>query len=109
VSILRISILAKTFSDIYIFGQRTYHKGSSKNYTWTGLPDFPWYNIPKREKIYQITIKYTKWPQSIPNGHKIYQNIPSQVPPQFTQIIIFGLKIYQLATMHMDIKADVKL
>jgi hypothetical protein len=23
----------------------------------TGLPDFPWYNIPKRGKIYQVTIK----------------------------------------------------
>jgi hypothetical protein len=22
-----------------------------------GLPDFSWYNIPKREKIYQITIR----------------------------------------------------
>jgi hypothetical protein len=56
------------------------------------LPDFYWYNISKREKIYKI--KYTKWPQNIPrrgkiyematkytttgknirNGHKIYQN-----------------------------------
>jgi hypothetical protein len=32
---------------------------------------FSLYNIPKRRKIYQITIKYTKWPQDIPNGHKI--------------------------------------
>jgi hypothetical protein len=31
-----------------------------------GLPDVSWYNIPKWEK-------YTKWPQNIPNGHKIYQ------------------------------------
>jgi hypothetical protein len=44
----------------------------------TGLPDFPWHYIPKRGKIYQITttlpngIKYTKWPQNILNGHKIY-------------------------------------
>jgi hypothetical protein len=30
----------------------------------TGLPDFSWYNIPKRGKIYQITIK-------IPNGKKL--------------------------------------
>jgi hypothetical protein len=28
----------------------------------SGLPDFYWYNIPKREQIYQIIIKYTKWP-----------------------------------------------
>jgi hypothetical protein len=32
----------------------------------SGLPDFTWYNIPKRVKIYQITTK-------LPNGHKIYQ------------------------------------
>jgi protoporphyrinogen oxidase len=36
-----------------------------------GLPDFYWYNIPKREKMYQITIKYTKWSQNIPKGRKI--------------------------------------
>jgi hypothetical protein len=28
----------------------------------SGLPDFYRYNIPKREKIYQMTTKYTKWP-----------------------------------------------
>jgi hypothetical protein len=28
-----------------------------------GLPDFSWYNIPKREKYtYQMTTKYTNWP-----------------------------------------------
>jgi hypothetical protein len=27
---------------------------------------FFWYNIPKREK-------YTKWPQNVPNDHKMYQ------------------------------------
>jgi hypothetical protein len=27
-----------------------------------GLPDFSWYKIPKREKIYQITTNYTKFP-----------------------------------------------
>jgi protoporphyrinogen oxidase len=39
----------------------------------SGLPDFSWYNIPKWEKIYQITIKYTKWTQYTPNGSKIDQ------------------------------------
>jgi hypothetical protein len=29
-----------------------------------GLSDFSWYNIPKQEKICQITINYTKWPQN---------------------------------------------
>jgi hypothetical protein len=32
----------------------------------SGLPDFSWHNIPKRGE-------FTKWPQTIPNGHKIYQ------------------------------------
>jgi hypothetical protein len=31
-----------------------------------GLPDFSWYNVPQREKMYQIT-------ENIPNGHKTYQ------------------------------------
>jgi hypothetical protein len=38
-----------------------------------GLPDFSWYNIPKRGKTYQITIKYSKWPQNILTGSKIEQ------------------------------------
>jgi hypothetical protein len=37
-----------------------------------GLPDFSWYNIRICGKLYQITIKYTKWPQNISNGRKIY-------------------------------------
>jgi hypothetical protein len=52
----------------------------------------------KAGKTYQITIKYTKWPENIPNGRKIYpmavkivQYLPVQVPPNFTQIRIFGL------------------
>jgi hypothetical protein len=51
----------------------------------TGLPDLSWYNIPKLKKIpnnheiYQITVKYTKWPQNIPNSHKIYQHLSLQV------------------------------
>jgi hypothetical protein len=39
-----------------------------------GLPDFSWYNLPKREKIFQkVYTKYTKWPQNLANGHTIYQ------------------------------------
>jgi hypothetical protein len=30
-------------------------------------------NIPKDRKIYQLAVKYTKWPQNVPNGHKMYQ------------------------------------
>jgi hypothetical protein len=65
----------------------------------SGLPDFSWYNIPKWEKLQQVTFKYTKWPQNIPNGHKIYQHLSLQDPPKFTQIGILGLKICHLATL----------
>jgi hypothetical protein len=27
-----------------------------------GLPDFSWYNIPKRGKYTKMNTKYTKWP-----------------------------------------------
>jgi hypothetical protein len=37
------------------------------------LPDFSWYNLPKRRKIYQITTKYIKWLHNIPTGCQIYQ------------------------------------
>jgi hypothetical protein len=58
-------------------------------------------------------VKYTKWPQSIPNGQKIdqidikyvYRHLPLQVPPKFTQIGIFGLKICHLATLPPTITA----
>jgi hypothetical protein len=60
--------------------------------SWAGLPDFSRHKIPKRWKIYQI---FTE----LPNGQRIYQPFPIQGPPKFTQIGIFGLKIYQLATL----------
>jgi hypothetical protein len=63
------------------------------------LPDLSWCNIPKRGKIYQMTRKlYTEWPQNIPNGRRIDQRLILQDPPKCTQIGIFGLKIYHLAT-----------
>jgi hypothetical protein len=34
------------------------------------LPDLSWSKIPKRGKIHQIAIKYTKWPLNISNGRK---------------------------------------
>jgi hypothetical protein len=38
---------------------------SAKVALQSGLPDFSWSNIPKREKyVYQIRIKYTKWPEN---------------------------------------------
>jgi protoporphyrinogen oxidase len=38
-----------------------------------GLPDFSWYNVPKREKYTKMTTKFTKWPLDIPNGCQIFQ------------------------------------
>jgi hypothetical protein len=72
--------------------------------------------IPKRRKIYQITIKCTKWPQNDqkidqmeikytkwlenrPNGNRIYQHLPLQYLPKLTQIGIFDSKICHLATL----------
>jgi hypothetical protein len=51
---------------------------------YTGLPDFPLYKHTKPGKNNQITIKYTKWPQNIPNGrnytrivhYKTLENLP---------------------------------
>jgi hypothetical protein len=33
----------------------------------------PTYNIPKGAKIYQLTTKYTNFPQNVPNGHYMCQ------------------------------------
>jgi hypothetical protein len=66
------------------------------------LPDFSWYNIPKRGKNYQSNHKaprYTKWLENRPNGQKIYRHLQLQDPPKFTQLEIFGLKICHLATL----------
>jgi hypothetical protein len=73
------------------------------------LPDFSWYNTGK---IYQITIKYTKWPQNWPNCRKIdqmgikYQQLPLQEHPKFIKIWIFGLKICHLATLSFSQGVD---
>jgi hypothetical protein len=56
-------------------------------------------NIPNDHKIYQMAVKHTKTPRYRPTGHKMYQHLPVQDPPKFTQIRIFGLKIYHLATL----------
>jgi hypothetical protein len=69
----------------------------------SGLPDFPCYDIPKRGKIYQITIKYINWPQNIPFGHKIYHLATKYtIWPQnrytiWPQNIPFGHKIFHMA------------
>jgi hypothetical protein len=40
-----------------------------------------------------------KCQENWPNGHKIYRHLPLQDPPKFTQIGVWGLKIYHLATL----------
>jgi hypothetical protein len=47
---------------------------------------------------YQNGTKYTKWPQNIPNGRKMYLHNPPN-PPKFTKIGIFVLKTNHLATL----------
>jgi hypothetical protein len=41
-------------------------------------------------KIDQMTTKYTKWPQNIPNGHKIYQTDVKRPNGHNIQIPIFS-------------------
>jgi hypothetical protein len=65
----------------------------------TGLPDFSWYNIPKREEIYQITTNMHQMTVKQTNLNKIFQHLLFQDPPKFTQIGIFCLKICHLATL----------
>jgi hypothetical protein len=43
--------------------------------------------------------KYMKWHLNVPNGHKISQHPSLQDTPKFTQIWIFCMKIYHLATL----------
>jgi hypothetical protein len=58
---------------------------------FAGLPDFSWYNIPKREKIpnshkiYQSATKYTKVQQNIPKCNKIYQSATKYTKLQYVQ------------------------
>jgi hypothetical protein len=72
----------------------------------SGLPDFYWSkhtktgkNITNDHKKYQLAIKYKKWPQTTPKGHKIYQHFPFRGTPKCTQIGLFGLKVNHLATL----------
>jgi hypothetical protein len=54
--------------------------------------------IPKREKIYQITTKCTKFQQNVPNFNKMYQI--STKCTKFQQNVPNVHKIYQLAVIH---------
>jgi hypothetical protein len=49
-------------------------------------------------------MKYTKRPQNRPNGHKTFQHLQLQDPPNFTEILIFGSKICHLATLLMALQ-----
>jgi hypothetical protein len=50
-----------------------------KIYIRAGLPDISWYNIctktgkkcTEAPKVYQMTIKYNKWPENVTNGRKM--------------------------------------
>jgi hypothetical protein len=64
-----------------------------------GLPDFSRHNLPKRWKNIPNDLKITKWPQNITKGHNVYQHIPFQGPHKYTNIGVFGMKIYNLATL----------
>jgi hypothetical protein len=50
-------------------------------------------------KIYQIDTIYTKLTQYIQNCIFYCQPLPSQDHSKFTQIVIFGVKIYHLAAL----------
>jgi hypothetical protein len=71
----------------------------------SGLPDFSWYVTPEPEKMHQLITKCTKWSLNILNVCKIlritlrYINIFLSNPTEFTQIVIFGLKVTHLATL----------
>jgi hypothetical protein len=56
-----------------------------------GVPDFSWYNIPNDHKIYQMTIKFTKFPQTIQNCGKIDKTAITYMP---TSSITRPYKIY---------------
>jgi hypothetical protein len=60
-----------------------------------GLPDFSSYDIPRKNIPNNHEIPtYTKCSQYMANDHELYQHLLLRDPPKFTQIWIFGLKIY---------------
>jgi hypothetical protein len=65
----------------------------------SGLPDFSLHNIPKQGKntkwLWNTPNEHKNIPnehKNIPNGQKTYQHLPLQVPPNLTQIRIFGFE-----------------
>jgi hypothetical protein len=53
-----------------------------------GLPDFSRYNLPKREK-------YTKWPQNVTDGHKIY-HLAAEWPYKYQHLALQVLSKWTL-------------
>jgi hypothetical protein len=58
-------LIFQRFGEAFFYSERYIDMGGGIVHMWPGLPDFPWYYIPKRGK-------YTKWPQNIPKGHEIF-------------------------------------
>jgi hypothetical protein len=56
-------------------------------------------NIPNYRELYQMSIICNKRQYNGPSVHKIYQHLPLQDPPKFTQIWIFGSETNHLATL----------
>jgi hypothetical protein len=92
---LRQSFLLRILPTIFTHLLMLYYFTATRQ----GLPDFSWYTHTQTGKInIPMTIKYVyQTVTKLPNGHKIYQHLPSQDPPKCAQI--FGLKIYHLATL----------
>jgi hypothetical protein len=60
----------------------------------SGLPDFSWYCVPKREQIYQITTKCLyQIAVNIPNSSKYTKR------PKYTKVVCLGIKIYNQTTV----------
>jgi hypothetical protein len=61
-----------------------------------------WMQCPMRHAArangekYTKNIKYAKWPQNKPYGHKIYQNLWLQYPTKFTQNWDFWFEKYAI-------------
>jgi hypothetical protein len=68
------------------------------------MPDFSWYNKPKREKIYQRTIKYTKIDKKTPTS---FIARPSKIYPHWD---FWFENVYHLATLvcaaYLDFEND---
>jgi hypothetical protein len=66
--------------------------------TYAGLPDFSGYNTPKRGKNVPNYHIFTRWPQNISTGRKLFQmaikyNNISKALQNLPKLNFFGLKI----------------